>query len=262
VKVTVRLIGFLLCVVLNAQEWETIDTGFEIGKYQSPLPSHIGDDIITILRIDPSQYKFEILHDSVGYTARRWAKEYNFLAVVNAGMYDGNNKNMGFMVNYDSVYNKRLNDDNAMLGLNPITDNVPKVKIIDLKTEGWFKWHRYYNSYVQSIRMIDDLGRNTWSESHRSWSIVVVATDTNDNLLLIHSRSPYTMHDFIDMMIHSELKINRMMYLEGGPPASMYIDHCGIEFQGIGSFETGYFDDQSNYTFWRIPNIIGITKKK
>lgn len=258
------IIGFLVCSVLNAQsvEWETIDTGFEIGKYQSPLPSGHGDDIITILRIDPIQYRFEILHDEVGYTARQWAKEHEFLAVVNAGMYDSKNMNMGFMTNYDSEYNLHRNQDNAILGLNPKSKLGPEVKIIDLPTEDWFSWYYRYNSYTQSIRMIDSQRRNIWSQSHRIWSVVVVATDKNDNLLFIHSRSPYGMHDFINMMLDSSLEITRMMYLEGGPPASMYIDHCDVEFKGIGSYESDIFEDDSNYTFWRLPNVIGITKKK
>jgi len=48
------------------------------------------------------------------------------------------------------------------------------------------------------------------------------------------------------------------MYSEGGPEASFYLDHNGVEIQKFGNYETGFND---NDVFWKIPNIIAITKK-
>jgi hypothetical protein len=51
------------------------------------------------------------------------------------------------------------------------------------------------------------------------------------------------------------------MYLEGGPEASFYLNHNGIEVKKFGSYETDFNENDDNEGFLEIPNIIGISKK-
>ena len=251
---------FLVCT-LNAQvTWNTIDEGFEIGTYVSPKPSSIGNSTMTILRVDPKLYDFDIKHEYYGNTADVWSKKHNLLAVVNAGMYDRNGMNMGAMKNFDSIYNPKLNKDNAILAFNPKSKGLPLVDIIDTKYVDAERLLKEYNSYTQSIRMVSLSGNNLWAPRNLMWSVLVVAMDKQGKVLFIHCRSPYPMHTFIDIVLQSPLNVRNMMYLEGGPEASLYVNNCGTELSLMGSYETNFFDD-SNYHFWRIPNIIGITKK-
>lgn len=259
----IRLLFLLWAFVLSAQsvEWDTIDEGFEVGKYVSPKLSLIGNSTLTILRVDPERYDFDIIHDYHGNTADVWSKKHNLLAVVNAGMYDRNGRNMGAMKNFDSIYNPKFNKDNAILAFNPKNKGLPLVDIIDTKYVDAERLLKQYNSYTQSIRMVTLSGNNVWAPRNLMWSVVVVAMDKQSKVLFIHCRSPYSMHEFINIVLQSPLNIRNMMYLEGGPEASLYVNNCGVELSVVGSYETNFFDD-SNHEFWTIPNIIGISKKK
>ena len=256
------LIILLACGVLNAQsvQWKTIDNGFEVGTYISPQLSLLDNSTMTILRVDPELYKFDIMHEEYGHTADKWAKDNKFLAVVNAGMYDGHGVNMGAMKHYDKVYNPKLNAYNAILAFNPVSEGLPSIDILDAVYVNVSSKLRMYNSYTQSIRMVSLSRHNMWRQVDRMWSVVVVAIDMTGKVLFIHCRSPYTMHDFINIVLRSPLDIRNMMYLEGGPEASLYVNHCDVEVSRVGSYETDFFDN-SNNRFWNIPNVIGITKK-
>ena len=69
-------------------------------------------------------------------------------------------------------------------------------------------------------------------------------------------------YDFINILLESSLNIYNLMYLEGGPEASFYLNHNGLKVEKMGSYETGFREDDSNNEFWSIPNVIGITKKE
>jgi hypothetical protein len=51
------------------------------------------------------------------------------------------------------------------------------------------------------------------------------------------------------------------MYLEGGPEASFYLNHTNQSFQKMGSYESGFNENNTNNVYWEIPNIIGIKRK-
>lgn len=257
------LIVLLLSCATYAQTttWKNVDKGFDVGKYKSPQPSLYGTSVITILKIDPEEYNFNIFSDKADpKTAHEWADEKKLIAVVNAGMYDRNGVNMGYMQEYNSLFNPKMNSDNATLAFNPKDNSVPSVQIIDMVEGDWNKLALKYNSFTQSIRMVTLSGKNVWSQTELMWSVVVVAIDKKGNVLFIHCRSPYTMHDFVNILLGSDLNISNVMYLEGGPEASMYIEHNGSQIAVVGSYETDFYGDD-NMKFWHIPNIIGITKK-
>jgi len=88
-----------------------------------------------------------------------------------------------------------------------------------------------------------------------------VGKDKQGNILFIHCRSPYSVHTFIDILLAAPLDIYNMMYLEGGAEASLYMNHNGFKIGQMGSYETGFIQDDNQRSFWKMPNIIGITKK-
>ena len=44
----------------NELEWKVLDEGLHVSEYHSPIKSEIGDNRITILKIDPSEYDFNL----------------------------------------------------------------------------------------------------------------------------------------------------------------------------------------------------------
>ena len=80
-------------------------------------------------------------------------------------------------------------------------------------------------------------------------------------MLFIHVRSPYSVHDLIEMLMKLPLSIARAMYVEGGPEAQLYIQSGESESYFVGSFETGFFESDRNIKGWPVPNVIGIERR-
>jgi hypothetical protein len=133
--------------------------------------------------------------------------------------------------------------------------------IIDLTCQDWIKAKQLYTSCSQGIRMINCEGKATWQASDKKWSMVLLGEDAEGNILFLFCRSPYKVLDFTNMLLQSELRLKRLMYLEGGPEASFYLNHTSLSVQKMGSYETGFNENDNNTVYWEIPNVIGIKRK-
>ncbi|WP_338766164.1 hypothetical protein WAF17_03250 [Bernardetia sp. ABR2-2B] len=91
--------------------------------------------------------------------------------------------------------------------------------------------------------------------------MVVLAEDMNSNVLFIHTRSPYNIQMYNDMLLKSELNIKKIMYLEGGPETSFFIKYGDSVISKQGSYETNFNLNDNNHHFWEIPNVLGVRKK-
>jgi uncharacterized protein YigE (DUF2233 family) len=250
----------------TAISWKQIDEGLHIAEYFPAKKSGIGDSKITILRINPKNYSFHLTTASEDEKFRKkiniWCKEKKLLAAINAGMYHSDNRNVGYMKNFKHINNKDFPKSyNSMLAFNRKDTNVPEMQIIDLKCQDWESLKNKYNSFSQSIRMIDCRQNNVWAQQPKKWSTVVWGVDKKGNALWIFCRSPYTVHDFINILLDAPIDIYNCMYLEGGPEASLFIDHPNTKRNLFGSYETGFEESDDINENWAIPNVIGIRKK-
>ncbi|WP_165748135.1 phosphodiester glycosidase family protein [Cellulophaga sp. Z1A5H] len=246
--------------------WNKIDEGLFYTEHDAPKKSSIGDSKITILKISPKLYNLNLLSAKENgeriKTAKKWAEDKDQIAVINAGMYMQDfATNVGFMKNFDFVNNGRLNKDNTIAAFNRKNDSVPEFQIIDRTCQNWDQLKDQYNSFTQSIRMVDCNQKNKWGQQAKKWSMVVIGKDKEGNALFIFTRSPYSVHDFISILLNSSLDVYNLMYLEGGPEASFYMDHNGTKVEKMGSYETDFNENDDNTKFWSIPNVIGISKK-
>lgn len=265
-------IAFFILLVSFGQEnskkisWEKLEVGLELTEYIAPQKSILGDNTITILKINPVYFDFNLFsakqRGEQTKTAKSWAEEKEQIAVINAGMYRMDHAtNLGYMKNYDFVNNQSENKDNTIVAFNRKDDNVPAFQIIDKTCQDWNVLKNKYNSFSQSIRMVDCNQKNKWSQQNKKWSMVAIGKDKEGNALFIISRSPYTVHDFINIVLKAPLNLYNLMYLEGGPEASFYLSHPNKKLSIFGSYETGFNENDKNKMFWEIPNVIGISKK-
>ncbi len=246
--------------------WKKVDDGLYYGEYTSSKKSIFGDSKIDILKISPDKYNFNLFSakekGEKNRTASDWATEKKQIAVINAGMYMTDyNTNLGYMKDYNFVNNSKLGKDNTIVAFNRKNDSVPEFQIIDLKCQNWDVLKTKYNTFTQSIRMMDCNQKNKWGKQNRIWSMVVIGKDKKGNALFIFVRSPYAVHDFINILSNSSLDLYNLMYLEGGPEASFYVNHNETKINKIGSYETGFNENDNNIYPCDIPNVIGITKK-
>lgn len=244
--------------------WQRLDRGLLLGEYTPALRSEIGDSKITILNIDPAYYAFRLLEAGRGQrqTAAQWCQQEQLLACINAGMYHPNGQNVGYTRNEQRVSNAAFTKDNALLAFNPTDSTQAEIKLIDRACAAdWQQQLQRYASCSQSIRMLDCTRHNLWAPQPRKWSAAVWGMDAAGHALMIFCRSPYTMHDFVDILLRAPLHLQQAMYLEGGPEASLSV-HSGATTRDLfGSYETGFQENDEASEAFALPNVIGIVKK-
>ena len=250
--------------------WRTLEPGLELGIFESPTPSAIGDSRIHVVRVDPAHLKLALRMTSAedlgeNLTVKEWALREGLLAGINASMFQTDYRtSVELMVSGDHVNNARVGGNKAVLAFDPLPgapEDLPSVRIIDRGCEELDTLRPLYGTLVQSIRMVSCKGANTWSQQPRIWSHACIGIDGKGRPLLIHARSPWSTHDFIDLLKLLPLDLRQLQYSEGGPEAQLYVNAGEVELERVGSYETGFWENDDNYYAWTVPNVIGVVRK-
>ena len=255
-------------ILAQESHWQKVEEGLYIGEFESPRKSIMGGDSnITIVKIDPMFYTFKLLcakeHGLLGMTAKGWCKNFGLIACVNAGMFQTDYlSNVGYMKNFKHVNNKRVASKYlSVFASNPVNSKKPQSKIFDIDEQNMDDVIKNYNTVIQNLRLIKRPGQNRWSQQDEMWSEAALGEDKQGNILFIFSRSPYSMHDFNNILLQLPINIACAQHLEGGPEASLYFSYKNIEIDKLGSYETGYKENDYDSRALRLPNVIGIVKK-
>ena len=170
--------------------------------------------------------------------------------------------NVGYMKNGDYVNNPLVHKKyKSITAFNPVDKKSPPFKIFDLDKNGFDVINREYKTVIQNLRLIKRPGQNRWKSQNRMWSEAALGQDKKGNVLFIFSRSPYTMYEFNEILLSLPIDLQCAQHLEDGPEASLYLSHNGITIEKVGSYETDFNENDDNYAYWPIPNVLGIIKK-
>jgi hypothetical protein len=137
--------------------------------------------------------------------------------------------------------------------------------MVDLDEPGAREKLSGYQMVVQNLRLIKSVqgqGHNVWHDQPRRWSEAAVALDEHLRVLFLFSRTPFSMAEFNRRLLALPLGIQRAMHVEGGPEASLSIHAGGIDADYVGSYETGFVENDDNVEAWRIPNVLGVKMVK
>jgi len=239
--------------------WKRIDDGLFLSELRSPQ--------ITIVKIDPNYYSFKLLcaseNNKLRMTVKKWCQRHNLVSAINAGMFQADGiRNVGYMKNFNHINSPRLNTRHkAVLAFNPVDATVPEIQIIDLKCQDFERLKDKYQTLIQGIRMISCKQENVWEKQDKRWTIAAFGIDKAKNGLFILTESHHSVHDFTNILLSLPLSLYNVMYLEGGPEATLYFSANGVEFEKIGSYETGLDENHFQKNARPIPNVIGIVKK-
>jgi exopolysaccharide biosynthesis protein len=254
-----------------ASSWQTLAPGMEIQYVESRKQSRLGDSKITVLRIDPSRWKLEVMGvvqtgEGGGHTAREWARQHQYTAAINAGMFESDNKtHLGYVRSRDHVYNGRVNSYQSMMAFDRRAGkNVPDFRIFDLDSPGGSLAAILadYSSAVQNLRLIKRPGMNQWGKQSREWSEAAVGEDNEGRVLFLYSRSPFSMHDLNQELLASGVGVVAAQHMEGGPEAQLYVHIGDIEMEMFGSYETVFKENDQNEAPWPVPNVIGVRPRE
>lgn len=248
-------------------DWVPLAAGLDLGTFAGPHRSSHGDSLVTVLRIDPAHWDLRLLNasaskDGASNTVRDWiAKTDGAVAGINASMFHHGGASVSLMRTRDHVNSKTLTKDNAILAFDPLSAALPPVRILDRTCENTTALMGSYGSLVQSIRMIDCEGDTTWAKQDKKWSTAAIGLDKEGRVLFVHARSPWAVHDLVERLRELPLGLTRLQYAEGGPEATLFVKVGGREIEKIGSYETGFNENDDNAAPWPVPNVVAVVKK-
>lgn len=260
-------------------KWKVFEEGLEYAEFDAPIKSNIADSKISVLKINMRFFKFDLIsslekisensYEKKGTkTAPKWAKAEKLIAAFNASMFQGDGTSAGYMKDFDFVNNPNFTEKyNSIAAFNLKEEaknkNLPEFQIIDMDNScgNWQETIKNYNTLIQNLRLVDCNQKNRWGNQKRYWSMVVLAEDKSGNALFIHTRSPYNVQTYNDMLLQSQLNIKKIMYLEGGPETSFFIKYGDSVIAKQGSYETNFYLNDTNHRFWEIPNVLGVRKR-
>jgi hypothetical protein len=247
--------------------WQTLEPGLDLGEFTAPNGSIVGNSQITAVRVDPRFFKMDLLSviglalpDALGIDA--WTSRYHLSAAINAGMFEQDRRTTtGYARVGTTMLNPRWKATyQAFLALDPDDPKLPAATILDSECDNVRALETHYRIVLQSIRMVDCKGMNRWAKAQRAWSTAALAVDNEGRFLFIHARSPWPMHELIENLLALPLGVCRAMYLEGGPEASLSLATSRKSFVRVGSWETGFNENDDNHLLWALPNVIGIRR--
>lgn len=255
--------------VNQATDFDTLVPGIEFLQLDAPKKSILGDSKLTVLRIDPSRFEFELYtataHKKQKVTAQELGDSLDYLVVFNAGMYElaDGFTHRGYLKSENHFNNKTLNPSyNSMLALSPSDTTQAHCQLIDLTCESWKTIQTKFAAFAQGPRMIDCNGQPmSWNKKKQSCSMLVASTDNEGRIYLIFSRTPYTHNEMISFLLQLPYQLTKTIYLEGGPETSLYIRTPTMTLSCIGSYVSQTYPVDTNVDFWKLPNLIGIKAK-
>jgi hypothetical protein len=251
-------------------DWQALGEGISRGEFYPPNKTGLFRYPITVLRIDPKRYAFKLLSASerggTPRTAEEWCTEFDLLAVINASMYLQGDplKSTGYMRNYGHINNPHINPAfGAFMVFNPVLPSRPEVRIVDRHTqEDWKDIIAGYHTVVQNYRMITNGRKVGWFQGDTAYRTAAVAMDWRDQVLFILSRSPFSTHDLIQILLSLPIGIRDAMYVEGGLEASLYYKVDGKTNSRSDSNEKDSQAQDAHGSTWAIPNVIGISERR
>lgn len=253
---------------LSSGRFHELEPGLALGRFVSPTPSTVGDGLITALKVDPTRFSVEVLsasreHPGQGLTGQAWSARHELLAVINAGMFAMDHSTATFaLIDQGQENNPTLAPKaGSALLLEPNDPGLPSARLLDLRCDDLAGQRALYTSLVQSYRLLDCDGQPAWSPSHKIWSHALVGMDHSGNILFIHARSPWSTRDFTEFLLSLPLDIARLHYAEGGPEATLYLSYGERDLLLVGSYETGFNENDGNHQAWRVPNVIGVRRR-
>lgn len=250
-----------------ASVWTEIDTGLCYAEFAIKDSTAATGDKITVVKIDPRRYSLRLLcaseRSEENMPLPQWVRKYGLIGGVNAGMYlTDYTTNVGYMKNRDHLNNPRINPKySSIAAFDPVDAAGPPFRIFDTDVADVRNVILSYNTVVQNLRLVKRPGINRWKPQPGKWSEVALGEDRSGNALLIFSRFPFSMYELNRRLLALPIGLVAAQHLEGGHEASLYLDHNGIRLEMVGSYATGFIENDGNRAFRKIPNVIGFTRR-
>ena len=229
--------------------------GAGLGHERWPL----GAGCIDVVRGDLSRYHLRVLGGTgAAKPAPAWRSDNKLVAVTNAGMFHASGAPVGLIVDRGTA---RGNDNHKMSGYlawDPVAAGDAPAIVAGRDCAGFdlADLRKRYRSLVQSYRLLGcDGAALPWSDAKR-YSAAAIGVDRHGAAVFLHARGAATMTELAAAIAGHDLA--GALFLEGGPEASLVVRGTDGELSVMGSYETGFTENDDNHEFWALPNVIGL----
>ena len=216
-----------------------------------------GPRTIDVARFDFARYRLRAFGGDAR-TAPTWASEHKLDGVINAGMFHDTGAPVGLIV---ADGHDRGSDNAKMSGFlawDPVAASDPPVIVAgrDCKDFDLAKLRQRYRSIVQSYRLLGCDGKAMAWADPKHYSAAAIGVDRSGRVVMILARGAVTMAELSKELAGHDLA--GALFLEGGPEASLVVRN---QLSALGSYETGFVENDDNHAFWKLPNVIGVLAK-
>lgn len=214
-----------------------------------------------VVRADAARYRLRILtrsHDAGSQPAPVWRERHRHVAVTNAGMFHANGKPVGLLVEDGTVHSKDHPKFGGYLAFDPVAAGDAAIVITGRDCAGFdlAVLRARYRSVLQANRLVGcDGGALPWKDA-KQYSASAIAVDREGNPVFVHARAAITMSELSRAV--AALDLAGALFLEGGPEASLVVRGAEGELARVGSYETGFIENDENQTFYWLPNVLAL----
>jgi hypothetical protein len=225
----------------------------------------VGDRMITIVRVDLRRYAFRFLtgRDGAPRPLDAWVRDQHLAGGINAGMFLMDGQPCGFMRSHGEVIQSRTPESfHGVIAFDPFVASAPAFAVGGIGCPATLaSLSASHASVLQSrTSLLDCRGRPTdWRT--RRYSAAALGVDREGRAVLVHVRTPYRMQVLAQMLATPALGIRGLVYMEGGPEASVVVDGEGQHVGEMGSWEDGFHEADDNREYWDLPNVIGFAAR-
>lgn len=222
------------------------------------------DDCLDVVRIDLAGHELRALtaiHHGGARPLPRWLTDEKLVAGINAGMFHDTQRSVGLLVSAEAVNNP---DDNPQFGgflaFDPVDPASPPVTVVGRDCPGFDldALRERYRAITQSYRLVGCDGEAIGWKDTKAYSAAAIGVDRDGRVVLMHARAPHRMRDISTTA--AELELAGAIFVEGGPEASLIVRGRDGVVERVGSYESGFQENDSNREFWDLPNIIGVAR--
>ncbi len=256
-------IAALLGSVARGQE-AAPPAGLTVERVRLPRAPRVraGDRHLTVVRVDLRRYRLAVLsavRDGAPRPLDAWVRDFQLTGGINAGMFLPNRRPVGTLHDRGEVLSDRNPARfNAIVGWDPRGDGAALGVGGAGCPEGRAGLLSRYASAVQGFRMmIDCRGRARPWPTQRIYSAAAFGRDRDGRAVFLHSRTPYRMDELSEMIVDLDLGVRGLVYMEGGPEASLIVRAPGARVTEMGSWEDGFNPNDDNRALWDLPSVIG-----
>jgi exopolysaccharide biosynthesis protein len=201
--------------------WAKAANGIEIRTEDWKSEGN-NEDRVTILRLDPQH-----IHLSIGYQPRfpvslnEWMKQTHALAVINGGYFDDKNQPTGLLIANGQAHGSSYQGFGGMLAVNA----QGHLELRSLLDQPYDPDNEQIQQATQSSPMLVLNGQRTdFKANAASERRTVVAQDKQGRFLLIVSpKEAFSLDELADLLVSSDLSIQKALNLDGGASTGMYL---------------------------------------